>query len=114
MHACMLASLPIIRVFIGGTISLRIAGRSGEAWHGGLVIFPVTTLPTRFPSLEKSKAQIHDLTTAMKLSLTYSEQWDKSKCPDYWGGLISGVNLYYKAYFGTFQSGQNTHFRGPD
>ena len=26
----------------------------------------------------------------------------------YWGGLISGVHLYYKAYFGTFQSGQNT------
>ena len=32
------------------------------------------------------------------------------KCPDYWGacGLISGMNLYYKLYFGTFQSGQNT------
>ena len=39
------------------------------------------------------------------------------KCPDYWrygraGGLISGVNLYYKAYFGTFQS--DPHFSGPD
>ena len=34
--------------------------------------------------------------------------WDQSKCPDYWGVLISGVNLYYKAYFGTLQSGQNT------
>ena len=32
----------------------------------------------------------------------------QAKCPDYWGGLISGVNLYYKAYFGTFQSVQNT------
>ena len=32
--------------------------------------------------------------------------WDQAKCPDYWGDLISGVNLYYKAYFGTFQSGR--------
>ena len=29
-----------------------------------------------------------------------------------WGGLISGVNLYYKAYFGTFQNGQNTGVEG--
>ena len=26
---------------------------------------------------------------------------NSQKCPDYWGGLISGVNLYYKPYFGT-------------
>ena len=32
--------------------------------------------------------------------------WDQSKCPDNWGGLISGVNLHI--YFGTFRSGQNT------
>ena len=31
------------------------------------------------------------------------QHWDKYKCPDY-RGLISGVNLYYKAQFGTFVS----------
>ena len=30
------------------------------------------------------------------------------KCPDYRGVLISGVNLYYKAQFGTFVSVLNT------
>ena len=34
--------------------------------------------------------------------------WDKYKCPDYRGVLISGVNLYYKAQFGTFVSVLNT------
>ena len=34
--------------------------------------------------------------------------WDKYKCPDYRGVLISGVNLYYKAQFGTFLSVLNT------
>ena len=39
----------------------------------------------------------------------YSEHpWDKYKCPDYRGVLISGVNLYYKAQFGTFASVLNT------
>ena len=32
------------------------------------------------------------------------QHWDKYKCPDYRGVLISGVNLYYKAQFGTFVS----------
>ena len=30
------------------------------------------------------------------------QHWDKYKCPEYRGVLISGVNLYYKARFGTF------------
>ena len=30
--------------------------------------------------------------------------WDKCKCPDHRGILISGVNLYYKALFVTFVS----------
>ena len=30
------------------------------------------------------------------------QHWDKYKCPEYRGVLISGVNLYYKAQFGTF------------
>ena len=34
--------------------------------------------------------------------------WDKYKCPVYRGLLISGVNLYYKAQFGTFVSVLNT------
>ena len=34
--------------------------------------------------------------------------WNKYKCPDYRGVLISGVNLYYKAQFGTFVSILNT------
>ena len=34
--------------------------------------------------------------------------WDKYKCPEYRGVLISGVNLYYKAQFGTFVSVLNT------
>ena len=34
--------------------------------------------------------------------------WDKYKCPDYRDVLISGVNLYYKAQFGTFVSVLNT------
>ena len=39
----------------------------------------------------------------------YSEHpWDKYKCPDYRGVLISGVSLYYKAQFGTFVSVLNT------
>ena len=33
------------------------------------------------------------------------QHWDKYKCPDYRGVLIPGVNLYYKAQFGTFVSG---------
>ena len=36
------------------------------------------------------------------------QHWDKYKCPDYRGVLISGVNLYYKAQFGTFVSVLNT------
>ena len=32
------------------------------------------------------------------------QHWDIYKCPDYRGVLISGVNLYYKAQFGTFVS----------
>ena len=32
------------------------------------------------------------------------QHWDKYKCPDYRGVLISEVNLYYKAQFGTFVS----------
>ena len=32
------------------------------------------------------------------------QHWDKYKCPDYRGVLISGVHLYYKAQFGTFVS----------
>ena len=37
------------------------------------------------------------------------QHWDKYKCPDYRGVLIiSGVNLYYKAQFGTFISVLNT------
>ena len=39
----------------------------------------------------------------------YSDHpWDQSRCPDYSGGLILGVKLYYKAYLRTFQSGLNT------
>ena len=34
--------------------------------------------------------------------------WDKYKCPEYRGVLISGVNLHYKAQFGTFVSVLNT------
>ena len=34
--------------------------------------------------------------------------WSHSKCPDYWCGLNSGVNLYYK---GTFQI-QGGHISG--
>ena len=34
--------------------------------------------------------------------------WDKYKCPDYSCVLISVVNLYYKAKFGTFVSVLNT------
>ena len=34
--------------------------------------------------------------------------WDKCKCPDYRGVLIAGVDLYYKAQFGTFASVLNT------
>ena len=34
--------------------------------------------------------------------------WDTCKSPDYRGVLISGVNLYYKAQFGTFVSVLNT------
>ena len=34
--------------------------------------------------------------------------WDKYKCPDYRDVLISGVNLYYKAQFGTIVSVLNT------
>ena len=34
--------------------------------------------------------------------------WDKYKCFDYRGVLISGVNLYYKAQFKTFVSVLNT------
>lgn len=26
-----------------------------------------------------------------------------NRSPDYWGGLASGVNLYYKAYVGTLR-----------
>ena len=36
------------------------------------------------------------------------QHWDKYKSPDYRGVLISGVNLYYKAQFGTFVSVLNT------
>ena len=36
------------------------------------------------------------------------QHWDKYKCPDYRAILISGVNLYYKAQFGTFVSVLNT------
>ena len=36
------------------------------------------------------------------------QHWDKYKCPDYRGVLISGVNLYYKAQCGTFASVLNT------
>ena len=36
------------------------------------------------------------------------QHWDKYKCPDYRGILISGVNLYYKAQFGKFASVLNT------
>ena len=39
------------------------------------------------------------------VELLYSgHPWDKYKCLDYRGVLISGVNLYYKAQFGTFVS----------
>ena len=34
--------------------------------------------------------------------------WDKYKCPVYRAILISEVNLYYKAQFGTFVSVLNT------
>ena len=36
------------------------------------------------------------------------QHWDKFKYPDYRGVLVSGVNLYYKAQFGTFLSVLNT------
>ena len=36
------------------------------------------------------------------------QHWDKYKCPDYRGVLISGVNLYYKVQFGTSVSVLNT------
>ena len=36
------------------------------------------------------------------------QHWDKHKCPDYRGVLISVVNLYHKAQFGTFVSVLNT------
>ena len=36
------------------------------------------------------------------------QHWDKCKCPNYRGVLISGLNLYYKAQFGTFLSVLNT------
>ena len=38
------------------------------------------------------------------VSLYSGHPWDKCKCPDYRGVLISGVKLYYKAQFGTFVS----------
>ena len=41
-------------------------------------------------------------------ALYCGEHWDKYKCPDYRDVLISGVNLYYKAQFGTFVSVFNT------
>ena len=41
-------------------------------------------------------------------SLYSGHLWDQYKCPDYRGVLISGVNLYYKAQFGTFVSVLNT------
>ena len=41
-------------------------------------------------------------------ALYCGQHWDKYKCPDYRGVSISGVNLYYKAQFGTFVSVLNT------
>ena len=32
-------------------------------------------------------------------ALYYGQHWDKYKCPDYRGVLISGVKVYYKATF---------------
>ena len=40
--------------------------------------------------------------------LYFGHPWDKYKCPDYKGVLISGLNLYYKAQFGTSVSVLNT------
>ena len=38
------------------------------------------------------------------VELLYSgHPWDKYKCPEYRGVLISGVNLYYKAQFGNYK-----------
>ena len=43
------------------------------------------------------------------VELLYSRHpWDKYKCPDYRGVLISVVNLYYKVQFGTSVSVLNT------
>ena len=36
------------------------------------------------------------------------QRWDKYKCSDYRGVLISGVNLYYNAQFEIFVSFLNT------
>ena len=38
----------------------------------------------------------------------FGRPWDKYKCPDYRGVLISEKNLYYKTQFGTFLSVLNT------
>ena len=46
--------------------------------------------------------------TCTVVHLYFGHPWNKYKCPDYRGVLISGVNLYYKAQFGTFISVLNT------
>ena len=43
-------------------------------------------------------------TTCTVKPLYSGNPWDRYKCPDYRGVLVSGVNLYYKAQFGTFVS----------
>ena len=51
----------------------------------------------------------YSITCIIHVQWNYCGQhWDKYKCPDYRGILILGVNLYYKAQFGTFVSVLNT------
>ena len=57
----------------------------------------------------KSKCIMYMYSIMVYSEFLYCEQhWDKYNCPEYRGVLISGVNLYYKAQFGTFVSVINT------
>ena len=61
--------------------------------------------------LQNAKRYIINITILIAYTmepLYCGQHWDKYKCPDYRGVLISGVNLYYKAQFGTFLRVLNT------
>ena len=63
----------------------------------------------RLNGLEPSPTQIYNIAKSLAIvSWNRPSIYSELRCPDYWGGLISGVSLYLITYTLEFHSGLNT------